>query len=195
MKRWNSILLLSVTAMLDAIALSGLRIANTVEVTYSQQLKVKETIDLNMPFASDVTTTHEIAATNGSLNAQSTPPATKVSSGTKTLSAGAATIDLTAAPGATINGNATTVDCSGLKVQHIKFVASEENTGRVLVAPHGTNGYNLFGAASCQVSLGPGESVDLNWKDTLADVDSTHKVINLTSAQATAAIDFIIVAG
>lgn len=167
----------------------------SVEVTWSQQCKVKETIPLSLAHAADVNTTHQLDGLNGSLNASSTVPATKASSGTKTISGGSGSLDLTAAPGPTVNGSATVVDMTGLKVQKVQLVAAATNTGRVLVAPHGTNGYNLFGAAACQVSLGPGESVDLTFKDTLADVASGAKVIAITSAQADAALDFLIVAG
>ena len=170
-------------------------VADMIEVSRKHELIVKEQIALGLPHAGDVLTTHKLDGVEAALNANSTQPATKVSSGRVTLVAGVGAIDLTAAPGPVVNGLPTVVDFTGLKIQEVQFVAGKDNTGRVLIAPAGSNGYPIFGAAGCQVSIGPGELASLAFKDSLFDVDGTHKAIAITSTQAAAVLDFILVGG
>ncbi|KKK95666.1 hypothetical protein LCGC14_2670530, partial [marine sediment metagenome] len=90
-----------------------------VEVTYAANCTVVEELTGNTDSlsAADKEVTHSQFNTSDTLNAGSTPPATKVAAFVQALTAGTATIDLTAL----IGTNGATVDGSGLKVQVLKM--------------------------------------------------------------------------
>lgn len=166
----------------------------SIKVDYSLQMKVTETFGTSQQNASAAVVVHEISGTNGSLNADSTVPATQVIDKRVTLSAGTATIDLTAAPGKTVDGTAVALDLTGLKLQMVKLKAHADNTQRVKFAQGASNPY-LLGVTGAFVSLGAGESVLLEFKDTLADVAPTVKTLDITSGMAAAIIDVQLVFG
>lgn len=165
-----------------------------IKVDYSLQLKVRETFETTQQGASAAVVDHELTGNSGTLNATSTVPATKVIDKRVTLSGGTATIDLTAAPGKTVDGSAITQDMSGLKLQALKLVAHADNTQRVKFAQGASNPY-LLGVTGAFVSLGAGESVLFEFKDTLADVAPTVKTFDITSSMGAAIIDVIAVFG
>ncbi len=166
----------------------------SVKADYSLQLKVRETFGLSQQGAGNAVVDHELTGNSGSLNATSTVPATKVVDKRVTLSSGTATIDLTAAPGKTVDGSAVAQDLTGLKLQLLKLVAHADNTQRVKVAQGASNPY-LLGVTGAFVSLGAGESVLFEFKDTLADVAPTVKTIDITSSMGAAIIDVMAVFG
>lgn len=170
---------------------------NTVTANLETKLTVSETIDLTLNnVTANPQISHVITGAAVTLDADSTPAATKVSSGTKTLSSGNATIDLTAAPGPTVNGTAANLDMTGLKVNAVKFVANANNTDDITIEGHATNGYDLWGSeADGVIALGPGDAVVLLSRNSNPDVGASAKIIDLNSADLDAVLDFIIVAG
>lgn len=109
------------------------------------------------------------------INAGTTVPATKVAKFNQALTAGAATIDLTALPGQTAD---ETVVGTGLKVQIAEFRNLSTNANNITVTFGAANGYLLAGAA-WKAILAPGQSVRFILKDAAPDVDGTHKNIDL----------------
>jgi len=155
---------------------------------------VVETFSTSQQGAGTASITHELQTGTDTLNASSTVPATHVVDKRVTLSGGTATIDLTAAPGKTVDGSAITQDLTGLRLQLLKLTAKADNTQRVKFAQGASNPY-LLGVTAAFLSVGPGESVLLEFKDSLADVSGTVKTFDITSAMATAVIDVLAVFG
>lgn len=165
-----------------------------VTVNFIQELKAEESISLGLDLVSNPTVTHQIGdngRTSGTLTASTVVPATKAWSDTRTLSAGADALDLTAL----VFGNLANVTFSGLKVQNIKIKAAATNTSPIVVKPAASNGYNLFGDADGQVTLGAGAEVQVYNPDTLADVGGSAKAVDVTSADVDAIYSIILVAG
>jgi len=169
--------------------------ANTVEALYSLSLKVTETIDLDSG-ASTLTTTganptfdHQATTTTSStLNASSAVPATKAWSGLIPLSSGTYTIDLTALT----SYSGVSVTFSGLKVQLYKII--NKGAATMVFADGAVNGYLLFGDASGQVTLAANQAIMAYLADGAADVDATHKTIDVTGTGAQT-FEIVLVAG
>lgn len=125
----------------------------SVRATVVQQLTVQETLSTGVPASSNPVITHSGFNKTKQLNATSTPPATKVVSISGSLTAGAATLDLTNLTGT----NGATVTFAGLRVQAMYFEnLSSSNT---MTIQGGANPYEVFGHASGYVTLGPGASI------------------------------------
>lgn len=165
--------------------------ADASSARFNLQLTVTETLDLQSDNFSDPDVGHTISGGVRTIDASSTVPATKTFSDKITLSAGAATIDLTAL----VRTPLAAVDFTGLKVQLVKFKAASANTAVVIVVPGASNAYNLFGDSDGQVTY-PAEAESLNyWADQLADVSSTVKNVDLSSTDLDAIIEVELVAG
>ena len=110
-----------------------------------------------------------------------------------TLSAGAATIDMSALD----QGNLPDVDWTALSVtvQLIKVVAARANTANVVVADGATNGYNIFGDASAQISVPPGGVGMFYGHDGLQAVAAADKTIDLSSSDVDAVVSVQLIAG
>jgi len=111
------------------------------------------------------------------------------------LSSGTATIDLTALTRG--NGGATAVNMSGLKVQIFKFENVSTNTAAITITDGASNGYNIFGDASGQVTLGIGcvLQVVCPTAEYLPDVAAGAKDIDLSSSDQDATINVMLAAG
>lgn len=168
--------------------------AAAVKAKIAITLTVDETLALGLDNAVDPTFTHTLGADAATLDASSTPAVSKTYSQTINLTAGAATIDLTALPGP----NSTTVDFTGLKVQALKLVCPSTNTAGITVDRGATNAYNLFGADNAsaeQVEVLPGDAMAIKGgTDKREDVDATHKDVQLAGT-GTETIKVILVAG
>lgn len=168
----------------------------SVSAVWDAKLSVLETVDLAMDLvASDPSFTHSTGSVEATINASSTVPATKVWSDTGALVAGVATLDLTALTHGTLNGTATTVTFSGLKVQLVKIECPSTNTASLKVAMGAANGYNIFGATTGEMDIPQGGSLLFYGSDKLDDVSGTDKTIDLSSTHLTAAYNIILVAG
>lgn len=114
------------------------------------------------------------------LTASSSVPATKHSEFQKTMSGGAATIDLTALPGKTAD---ETIDGTGLKVQLAKFRNLSTNANDITITFGAANPYNLLGAAFV-ILLKPGQSILVSLDEAAPDVAAGAKDIDISGTAA-----------
>lgn len=162
----------------------------SVEVTYTTNITVNETIDTNVPAvaAAKAVITHDQYNTNQSLTPGGTVPVTQAVSFSQALTAGAATIDLTALVGV----NNLAVDGTGLKVQAIKFKNPAGNAS-MKIDVGATNGYPLAGAGF-ETTLLAGQEVVFFGNEAAPDISASAKTFDLTGT-GTQAGEFTIVMG
>lgn len=166
--------------------------ATTVTATIRRFFQAVETRTLGLDFAGDLSVTHTLGLTDLALSATSTPAVTAVWSDSITLSAGAASIDLTAMTSG--SGEIAAVDFTTKKVHALIASCPAANTAFVEIKPGATNAYEPFGATNT-VDLHPGGMVMLYQPEILADVSATVKSIDLASTDVDAVINIIILAG
>ena len=116
-----------------------------VSLTYASTVSAIETIAQNADLldASD-NGVKPVLNTSKALNGATTPPVTKVAYGTQLLTAGAATLDLTALTGT----NSGAISGTGLKVQVAKFQALATNANSITIVAGASNPYKLLGEAN-----------------------------------------------
>lgn len=155
----------------------------SVSLSASLSLLVTETLESNVAFASaDKALIHSLsdllAGITGytSLSATTSPVASKVAAYEITLSSGAATIDLTALPQA----GGGTQSVNGLLARYIVLVNPVSNANNITIADGATNGYQLFGDASGQITLKPGQFIILYCAGNAQTVGGSNKTIDLT---------------
>jgi hypothetical protein len=164
----------------------------SVTVTYESKLSSVEVLETNVPAAAadQKSVTHTgYNTTKASQTAASTPPVTKCAYFSKALSAGAASIDLTALTGT----NGAAVDFSGLKVQYFKFKNPSTNANAITVEAGASNGY-LLGGTGWTFELQPGAEIGGFANDASPDVSGSTKTIDL-SGTGTQALEVSLVAG
>lgn len=98
--------------------------------------------------------THNAFNVTAALSGSTTPPASLAVSFVQALTAGSATIDLTAMPGT----NGATKSGSGLKVVAALFAAPDTNANPITISEGASNGYELLGDG-WSVTLKPGQSL------------------------------------
>lgn len=164
-----------------------------VTVTFDMKMRASETIALNLDYVEDQSSTHDIGTVSGVLSGDVAPVVSKAWSNNVTLSGGTLVLDLTALPQGNLSAD---VDFDTLKVQMFKFTAASGNSAAVVIADDATNGYNIFGDASGQVALFPGDTIMWKGNETLDDVagGSADEII-FTSTHATAIVACELVAG
>lgn len=158
-----------------------------VSVSYALRVNVRETLDSGVDGASTPVITHNALDVTGTINATSTPPATKHIQDTSALTAGAATIDLTALTG---TGGAT-VNMTGLKVQIFRF--KNNGAATMTIGEGATNGYELLGNA-WSIAVPAGGAIQLVLNETAPDVGASAKTIDIAGT-GTQAFQISIVAG
>lgn len=138
----------------------------TVKATLSCSMDVTETIAAASSPASpsdgsgNTRRFTEYNEVNKILDGSTTPAADTVVDLSRTLAAASETQDLTAA--AKASDIASTVDLTGKKLVGILInAASTNNASGLTISPAASNGYNLFGSASGQVTLFPGMTLEL----------------------------------
>ncbi len=124
-----------------------------------------------------------------SLTSATTPNVTAHANGSKALTAGSGSLDLTALTG--INGAAVSLD--GLKPRAILLENPAANANPITVAKGAANGYTGLGSAFSQV-LQPGQKVIIDLGTAGTAVSSTVKVLDLTGT-GTQALNYQIIAG
>jgi hypothetical protein len=157
------------------------------------RLVVAHTTPLSMDDADDPTVSRGFDDISGTLNASSTVPATKTYVDTISLTAGAATIDLTSLTGE----GGRSVTFNGLKVQKVQISCPASNTAGITFDVGASNGYNLFGADNASdesVEVMPGGAEQRYTPNNGEDVDSTHKQIDVTGT-GTESFNIALVAG
>jgi hypothetical protein len=110
------------------------------------------------------------------LTSVSTPAITKRAGFKQALTSGAATIDLTALPGITVD---ETVNGTGLQVQFIKFVNPSTNANKMTIGKGMTSGYQLDGATTWSIVLAPGMSALINTNSASDVIASGKKTIDI----------------
>jgi len=132
--------------------------------------------------------THDKFNTVGTFSATTTIPVTEVFSDTVALVAAAKTLDFTALAG--VNG---TIDATGLKLQFFLFRNPTGNSA-ITIKDGASNGYNLFGDASGQVTIPAGGLCQFFGADLLQDVAAADAEIDITGT-GTESFDVLLVFG
>jgi hypothetical protein len=165
--------------------------AATISAAYSALLSVTQTFTGEF-VGSDETITVDGLNTTGTLNASSTPPATKQANGTKAMVAGAGTLDFTAIPGDTADETKTML---GLKLQLAFLKAPSTNANPITVTKGASNGYGLDAAGTAwTVVLDPGQWCLFYLDDNAPDVAAGAKTIDLAGT-TTQELDYVLVFG
>ena len=146
----------------------------SITVTLTDTLAVTETI--TGPDVSSATIPHLNTLTHTQLTSSTTPPVTKHVAKLVALTAGAATIDLTALTAWGTNG--VTEDCSGLKLQILQLKATSANANPITITKGASNGYEAFGA-DWSLALSGGQEATLYGNDKTPDVAAGAKTIDL----------------
>jgi len=150
--------------------------ANTVTFSGHFQSKLTTTETFSGADTANNTVTLDGDDEDFTLTGTTTPAITKVSRFTITLSAGAATLDLTAIPGLTPN---ETIDGTGLKVQAIKFTPSSGNANPITASKGGTNGYGLTAAGTTwSIPMDAGQSSLRNTNNAAPAIGGSAKTID-----------------
>lgn len=161
----------------------------TISVVRTETLNVVQTYSGGL--SADNTATYAPLNTDATTYTASTSvPVTKFSSGEKTLSGGAGTLNLAALPGVTAD---ETVDGTGLKVQFAWFRNKSTNANNITITFGASNPYNLLGSAFVMV-LAPGQSVKIFGNEATPDVASGAKNIDLAGT-ASQILEYQIVMG
>ena len=126
------------------------------------------------------------------LDATTTPPATKAHSKEYTLTAGALVLDLTALVRGGDFGN---VDFTGLRLRALKIVTPNSNTAGLVVTQGDTNPYPVFVNASGLDEIPIDAETQKLFKSGAAVVGATVKNIKFTSTHLTAKFKIIMIAG
>jgi hypothetical protein len=163
----------------------------SVTVAYQAKVAVTETLESNVPATptGSRSVVHSAWDSTKSLNAGSTPPATKVAAFQKALAAGVATIDLTALTGT----NGATIAGTGLRVQVLRVRNPAANGNPISIAKGAENGYDGLGADFSH-TLVPGAEATFFLNDAGSDVGGSNKNLDLAGT-GSQALDVEIVLG
>ena len=164
----------------------------SVELLYQTILTATEILEGNPASAAPANRTvrHTNFNTSETFKASTSVPVTKAAYFEQVLSAGAATIDLTALTGT----NGASVDGTGLKVQAVKFKAAAGNGALISVTPGAVNGYDMFGS-DFKVSLSPGQEVTLLGNELTPDIAVADAELDLAGTGSTDKLEVSIVMG
>jgi hypothetical protein len=151
----------------------------SVEATINLTATVVEVLEGNTDSASAAnrTITHSLFNVAKSLNASSTPAATKTANFVKSLSAGAGSIDLTALTGA----NGATVDGTGLKVRAVRVTNLGANA---LTITDGASNGHPFGWGSYVLPAGATVMIYTPDGTAIAAGDRTWDLSGTTTQQS-----------
>ena len=148
----------------------------SVNVAYQAKVAVTETLESNVPATptGSRSVVHSAWDSTKTLKNDSSPPATKVAAFEQALTAGEATIDLTALAGT----NGATVVGSGLRVQVLRVKAPATNGNPITIAKGASNGYDGLGA-SFSHTLVPGGEALFFLNDAGGDIGGSNKTLDL----------------
>lgn len=148
---------------------------NKTTLQLALQMTMTEVLDGNVVGLSDLKVKHSTLNLKKVLDADSTPPVTKVASFLMTLDPTTHTLDLEAIPGT----NDATVVGTGLKVQAIKIVASAGNANIMTITEGAGNAYLLAGA-SWSIVLAAGQEFVFYGNDATPAIAGGSKDILFT---------------
>lgn len=161
-----------------------------VNLVWAMQATITETLPNNIDSAPDATrkVVHSAFNEGSTLTATTTPPVSRTANFVKALTAGAATIDLTAVSGT----NGVTVDLSTTKVQVVRIKNLGANT--LTVKAGASNGHTGIFTATNGTVIQPG-GIAMIYSNNQGDtVDATHKTWDLTGT-GTQTAEWTIVTG
>lgn len=164
----------------------------SIAVTVRTHITVVDT-DAGVYISSDdATRTYDGMNTTSSYTASTTPPVTKFSAGTITLSSGTGSVNLAALSGRTAD---ETVVGTGLKVQTVKLRNKSTNANAITIAEGASNGHPLLGAAF-SIILQPSQSITFanEGVDTGTDIASGDRVWDVTGT-GSQVLEYMIVMG
>lgn len=162
-----------------------------VKLEFDPKVKVTEKLDIGIDGVTNQEHILQIASLAASFSPTTTVPVTKAFKDQVALTAGAVTLDLNVL----VRDNLPDVSGDGLKVQVIIIHNPNTNTGTMTFVPGGTNGYNIFGAATASVPVSIGGTVVLFGNDKWDDINtSTNKTIDVTGT-GTESFEIIIAMG
>lgn len=152
-----------------------------VNLTLESKIQVEEELATNVPAAQAASrkVTHSLFNESALLTAATAPSVSLCAFFEQALTAGAATIDLTALPGtngAVVNGN-------GLRVRAAKFKNKSSNANPITIKFGAANPYNLLGAAF-QVILSPNQSILVYADDDAPVIGAGAKNIDIAGTGA-----------
>lgn len=151
---------------------------------------VEEQLALAEPLVENPRVPHKLSGTER-LTSTSVPDVVSVWSGVVALSAGAATLDLTALP----NGPyATTVSLSGKKIRQFSVQATAANAGALKIAKGASNAIMLGGHVDDVITLPPGATQAAALRSGGLTIGNGAKALALTGT-ATDSVSIVIVAG
>lgn len=139
----------------------------SVSATVELRCDVVEVLEGNPDSASpsNRTITHTLFNVAKSLDAASTPPATKLAAFVQALAAGAATIDLTSL----LSANGITLDGTGLEVCYVRIANLGDNP--LAVKKGASNGHDLFTDDGIEIPAGGSIGFVTNGS---TEIDATH---------------------
>lgn len=151
----------------------GTEASSVKSVMLNSQLTVVENVEGAPSADSKTVTSDQFNLGARTLSSSTTIPVTIYSEAEWTLDEyGAATIDLTDAPGTQEN-----VDGTGLKVQFVRIRGQSADNGVLSISPGASNPYNVFGAGnSADYPAGCTVPWHLEFGDTLDDVTDVSGV-------------------
>ncbi|HOD84163.1 MAG TPA: hypothetical protein PKG77_22295 [Phycisphaerae bacterium] len=163
----------------------------SVKLEYTTNLTATEVLETNTvsSAAASRTVKHTLLNKAVTLDGTTTPPVTKVAAFEQALTAGAATIDLTALVGT----NGAVVNGTGLKVQAIKITAKATNANAITITKGASNGYALAGAGF-SVALAAGQEFVFYGNSATPAIASDAKTLDLAGT-LTQAVQVVIVMG
>jgi len=148
-------------------------VTTTIKASLLITLTCNKSQSLGDPTAGLVTVPQNLGNVAQTWDASTNPNGLDSWSGLVAMTAGTATIDLTALAQA---GLSTTVNATGLKLRAIEVQASPGNAAPIEVQPGASNGYPSVGTIS---ALGPGD-IAVKTTSSAVAVDSTDKTITIT---------------
>lgn len=167
--------------------------ASTVSATFTGTLRLVETHTLTGPTASTFAVDNNTYGLTATLNASSTPTATKCWASQVALVTGALTLDLTALTDAS-NSTFASKTFLGLKVQAILLEAPADNGAAITLVTGASNGIDLLGASDWKIVVEPGQRYAIYLAGTAPAVASGDRTIDL-SGTGTDKLNIAMVAG
>lgn len=158
----------------------------SVSCRYAFNLTTTETLESGVAGVSSPSLSHNAYDESGTLNASSTPPATKIATFLMTLSAGAATINLAALTG--VNG--ASIDLTGLRVQMLR-IKNLSASNALTFSEGASNGIALVGLPEVVPAGGIFQKF---YNDASPDIAAADRTIDV-SGTGTDTAEITIIAG
>lgn len=162
-----------------------------VQLVYTNNVTVNETVDVNTPGASSGKSVikHDLYNKQVVLDAGTSPPVTLTAVIEVALVANAKTIDLENLVGT----NDGAISLTDLRVQCLKFRNKSTNANDMTLEIGASAGYDGFGA-TFSITLAPGGEVTIYTNDRGSDISGTKSDLDLSGTDEQVA-ELVIVAG